>query len=143
MLHGRIEVQSYTLTDKNPATNLYEALKYPSVETTAEDPPLTLSPDEGNLHEIFAINGSAAFLDILSPPYGDDPRTGFERDCHYYRELAPSGVGYIDATKQYKTLLVQVNSPSYFWCDQAEYCGPPLKGVIERGKIVSAATPDH
>lgn len=39
-----------------------------------------LGPEEGNLHELQAIE-HCAFFDILSPPY--DPHSG--RDCTYYR----------------------------------------------------------
>ena len=49
------------------------------------DNPIYLHPREENLHEIATVEGPAAFLDILSPPYGPDHRTGTERECHYYQ----------------------------------------------------------
>ncbi|XP_037759863.1 2-aminoethanethiol dioxygenase isoform X2 [Chelonia mydas] len=55
---------------------------------TPASPPCLLSPHTDNLHQIDAVDGPAAFLDILAPPY--DPENG--RDCHYYRLLeAPAG----------------------------------------------------
>ncbi|XP_043374394.1 2-aminoethanethiol dioxygenase isoform X2 [Dermochelys coriacea] len=50
---------------------------------TPASPPCLLSPHTDNLHQIDAVDGPAAFLDILAPPY--DPESG--RDCHYYRLL--------------------------------------------------------
>lgn len=134
VVHGSISVQNYTLLDDSPPNNVYEAIKHPRNEIHAHDPPISLFPDKENLHEILSINGPAAFLDILSPPYGDDIRTGLERDCHYYREMGQSTMEYLENSKDNKILLTRVNSPMNFWCDQAEYCGPPLKGIIERGE---------
>ncbi|KAL8186922.1 UNVERIFIED_CONTAM: hypothetical protein K2H54_022027, partial [Gekko kuhli] len=48
---------------------------------TPASAPCRLSPHTDNLHQIDAVGGPAAFLDILAPPY--DPEHG--RDCHYYR----------------------------------------------------------
>ncbi|XP_074088443.1 2-aminoethanethiol dioxygenase [Macrotis lagotis] len=55
-------------------------------EYTAASAPCLLSPQRDNLHQIDAVDGPAAFLDVLAPPY--DPAAG--RDCHYYRLLEPA-----------------------------------------------------
>ncbi|XP_053778905.1 2-aminoethanethiol dioxygenase isoform X1 [Desmodus rotundus] len=54
-------------------------------EYTEASGPCVLTPHRDNLHQIDAVDGPAAFLDILAPPY--DPDDG--RDCHYYRVLEP------------------------------------------------------
>uniref|UniRef100_A0A672H3L3 2-aminoethanethiol (cysteamine) dioxygenase a n=1 Tax=Salarias fasciatus TaxID=181472 RepID=A0A672H3L3_SALFA len=51
--------------------------------------PCLLSPARDNLHRIDAVDGPAAFLDILAPPYNPDDG----RDCHYYKVLVPAAGG--------------------------------------------------
>ena len=50
-----------------------------------------LRPDENNLHEIEAgAESSAAFLDILAPPYNQSDESfpvDMRRDCDFFREL--------------------------------------------------------
>ena len=53
-------------------------------------PPLVLTPDDDNFHEIRAMDFEcSAFLDILSPPYHeseDEVRPGENvRNCTYFR----------------------------------------------------------
>ncbi|KAF2364557.1 Cysteine oxygenase/2-aminoethanethiol dioxygenase [Trinorchestia longiramus] len=134
VVHGGIAVQSYTLLGESGPHNLQCAAKHAPVKRTTDHPPLSLTPDRENLHEIVSLDGPAAFLDILSPPYGEDRRMGFERDCHYFREVDVSGHAFLSGLDVTKIWLAPIASPSDFWCDQAEYRGPPLKGVIERGK---------
>ncbi|XP_050699959.1 2-aminoethanethiol dioxygenase-like [Eriocheir sinensis] len=159
VVHGAVSIQSYSfLGDGNgqqqnngiphPSTTttmpshhqgLLAATKHPTIITSANDPACRLSPGENNLHEIHSLNGTAAFLDILSPPYGMDDRLGYERDCHYYRELdiLPPGfgggleegyeMGDGEGSSEGPTvLLCRVETPSDFWCDQAEFKGPPV-----------------
>ncbi|KAG0692603.1 2-aminoethanethiol dioxygenase [Chionoecetes opilio] len=142
VVHGAVSVQSYTLLrdsetqgrnapthkalgDHNhisyPPHHVLPATKHPEVVATADNPACRLNPGDNNVHEIHALDGPAAFLDILSPPYGNDARLGLERDCHYYREVGGGVGGGGDGGK---VLLCQVETPVDFWCDQAEYKGP-------------------
>lgn len=134
VVHGSIEVQSYTLQGTPGPHNLQSAIKHSPVERSSHHPPISLTPEKENLHEIVAIDGPAAFLDILSPPYGEDSRLGLKRDCHYYREVDASRLDFLSGLDKNETWLAQIPSPTDFWCDEAEYQGPPLKGVIERGE---------
>ena len=135
VVHGEIMVQSYSLSEEQQeSAPLLSATKHKPVRASIHDPPLSLTPNRENLHEIYSLNGPAAFLDILSPPYGTDVREGHERDCHYYCEVDPEELGRNDNTKTY---LKKISSPLDFWCDQAEYVGPPLKGVIDNNNLFS------
>ena len=51
---------------------------------TIDSPPCVLTPVTGNYHQVAAVGGPMAFLDILSPPYDHDRGL---RECHYYNEL--------------------------------------------------------
>lgn len=130
VVHGCIKVQSYTPLEQPNPPGLRPAVKHPPVIRNADQPPLSLCPNEENIHEIMSLDGPAAFLDILSPPYGLDTREGSDRDCHYYEQL-----GLVNDLDTSKVWLTRIPSPSEFWCDQAQYQGPPLTGVIERGRL--------
>ncbi|KAB7507847.1 2-aminoethanethiol dioxygenase [Armadillidium nasatum] len=139
VIHGSISVQSYTmkqpphftgeqnvkiLGSKKPFQDVYPAVKHPCVKVTSSDPACIVTPDSHNLHEISSVGGLAAFLDILSPPYGIDQRNGEERDCHYYEEINVPLKN--DMLPSDSVLLIKVPTPLEFWCDQAEYKGPPV-----------------
>lgn len=77
-----------------------------------------LEPNARNLHEIESVDGPAAFIDILSPPYDVDiPGVG-ERKCSYFlleKELEP-----------YIFQLREIDTPNWFWSDTYPYTGPTL-----------------
>lgn len=87
-----------------------------STNVTEKEEPCVLRPKEGNYHEICAVGGAAAFLDILAPPYDL-----VERDCHYYNALESK-----EPTSQCKIWLCQKPPPPDFWCDSAPYTGPKI-----------------
>ncbi|XP_077992341.1 2-aminoethanethiol dioxygenase-like [Glandiceps talaboti] len=90
-----------------------------------------LGSNEKNYHDIEAVDGPAAFLDILGPPY--DPDGG--RDCTYYREL--EGLSVQDQSKLSAATpaasvdgdvrwLQPIPQPRDFWCGYEEYPGPKV-----------------
>ncbi|KAM5142470.1 2-aminoethanethiol dioxygenase [Mantella aurantiaca] len=95
-------------------------------------PPCLLSPHRDNLHQISAVDGPAAFLDILAPPY--DPDDG--RDCHYYKLLPASpertdpGEGgqqaAADGVQPREVWLLEIPQPDDFWCGGEPYPGPKV-----------------
>ncbi|XP_064790197.1 2-aminoethanethiol dioxygenase-like [Oncorhynchus masou masou] len=94
-------------------------------EFTEESGPCMLTPDRDNLHQIDAVDGPTAFLDILAPPY--DPDDG--RDCHYYKVLesaSDSEDKKAEAQGQKEVWLMEVPQPSDFWCGGEPYPGPEV-----------------
>jgi cysteamine dioxygenase len=92
-----------------------EPLKELSPDTEAA----TLTPTHSNYHEITAVNGPAAFFDILSPPYDFDHPVFGKRRCHFYQKLTtntPAGAGQV--------LLQRIPSPDDYYCDTAPYYKP-------------------
>ncbi|NXO02872.1 AEDO dioxygenase, partial [Rhinopomastus cyanomelas] len=87
---------------------------------TPASPPCLLSPHSDNLHQIDAVDGPAAFLDILAPPY--DPQHG--RDCHYYRLLEGPPVGTEPPALPREVWLVETPQAADFWCGGEPYPGP-------------------
>ena len=65
------------------------------------------------------MEGPAAFLDILAPPY--DPEHG--RDCHYYRLLEGPPAGAEPALPR-EVWLLETAPAADFWCGGEPYPGP-------------------
>ncbi|XP_043958310.1 2-aminoethanethiol (cysteamine) dioxygenase a [Gambusia affinis] len=91
--------------------------------------PCLLTPVRDNLHQIDAVDGPAAFLDILAPPYNPDDG----RDCHYYRVLRSEAEPATDAKvdqeqlgdkKENEGWLLEIPQPEDFWCGGEPYPGP-------------------
>jgi len=101
---------------------LFLAEAHLPVMLNSDSPPCLLQPDSGNIHQIESVNGSAAFLDILSPPYNIDPSKDYhdqeERDCNYYRVIGEGKDGF--------PWLLQIPPPANFFCDTESYKGPEL-----------------
>ncbi|KAJ8396007.1 hypothetical protein AAFF_G00025390 [Aldrovandia affinis] len=93
-------------------------------EYTEGSAPCILTPLKDNLHQIDAVGGPAAFLDILAPPY--DPDDG--RDCHYYKVLQPVSENADQTTAQpdLEEWLLEVPQPDDFWCGGEPYPGPEV-----------------
>ncbi|EEB14276.1 conserved hypothetical protein [Pediculus humanus corporis] len=119
VLQGKLKITSYSVIDIESSINgIYSSMyynhplkviKHPEVILTNENECCMLTPTEKNIHEVECIEGPAAFLDILSPPYEDgsseEPRT-----CHYFQEHLPSA--HTDSNEIDDCLrLVQVPSP--------------------------------
>lgn len=85
-----------------------------------------------NLHEIEAINGTAAFLDILAPPYNSN-----DRDCSYFRVIGSA------MDKDHDMLiswLLVTDNPQDFWTDRLDYAGPPIVHV-ENSRSIKKSLP--
>lgn len=152
VIHGAVHVQSYSIiTDSDQKANedtvirsssnevlpsdinLTEetllrqvsllARKEPSFVLSATDDASTLSPLTGNIHEIHSVDGPAAFLDVLSPPYETDiPGIG-PRPCRYFKEL-DEDVEKVNQDKRPVMRLLRIPSPSDYWSHSAPYQGP-------------------
>lgn len=95
--------------------------------------PCLLTPVRDNLHQIDAVEGPAAFLDILAPPYNPDDG----RDCHYYKVLQTAAEGGTDGKsneeeqgedkdKEEEAWLLEIPQPEDFWCGGEPYPGPAV-----------------
>lgn len=91
-------------------------------EYSASSAPCLLTPQRDNLHQIQAVGGPVAFLDILAPPYDSDS----DRDCHYYKVLQPSAPGSHGPDRPEETWLMEIPQPEDFWCGGEVYPGPPV-----------------
>uniref|UniRef100_A0A0K8TL44 2-aminoethanethiol dioxygenase n=1 Tax=Tabanus bromius TaxID=304241 RepID=A0A0K8TL44_TABBR len=118
-LSGALLVRSYTAINEVPYSRIIK-----EVPVKAEEPKLinstsecaTLTPTECNYHEISAINGVAAFFDILSPPYDTNIPIYGRRRCNFYRKLPQdSPDGYT---------LERIPTPISYYCDSAVYVTP-------------------
>ncbi|GIY75236.1 2-aminoethanethiol dioxygenase [Caerostris darwini] len=130
VIHGTVKITSYSALANVPSdyklpqvvSNEKEKIqrdalipveKHFSGNVTDKDEPCVLKPMEGNYHEICAVGGCAAFLDILAPPYDMN-----ERDCHYYKHLEEK------TDSDIKSWLCMIPAPQEFFCNSAPYTGP-------------------
>ncbi|KAK7869574.1 hypothetical protein R5R35_003366 [Gryllus longicercus] len=135
VLTGTLKLQSYNILPAVEQDTLRRRTamgrnaifveKLPEVYVSDSDPACVLTPDEGNLHEIHSVDGPAAFLDILAPPYDSSVSENEERSCHYFQERKLNE----DRTLRNKNIvaLFRISSPSDFWSDSAPYTGPMLR----------------
>lgn len=72
-------------------------------------PATCLTPNESNFHEIQAVDGNAAFFDVLSPPYDDE--VGGTRKCSFYRRVS-GDIGGVE-----KIFLEKIPAPYSYYCD--------------------------
>ncbi|XP_068610735.1 2-aminoethanethiol dioxygenase-like [Brachionichthys hirsutus] len=148
VLYGKVRISSYDQLEENlstppqfkpplapPQTSFLRRSVLRSVAEYSEHcGPCLLTPVQDNFHQIAAVEGPAAFLDILAPPY--DPDDG--RDCHYYRVLqiaAEEGGAGGKSIKEHQgekkektavTWLLEVPQPEDFWCGGEPYPGPAV-----------------
>ncbi|KAG5872708.1 hypothetical protein JTB14_008802 [Gonioctena quinquepunctata] len=80
--------------------------------------PCILDPSNRNIHEIQSIDGPAAFLDILAPPYNTEIPNKGSRLCSYYAVLSNVMPNVFR--------LQEIRSPSWYWTDSCPYTGPNL-----------------
>ncbi|XP_036938479.1 2-aminoethanethiol (cysteamine) dioxygenase a [Acanthopagrus latus] len=114
-------------------TSLRRSVLRSVIEYSETSGPCLLTPVQDNLHQIDAVEGPAAFLDILAPPYNPDD----ERDCHYYKVLQTVAEGETDGKsneeqkgeetdKEKEAWLLEVPQPEDFWCGGEHYPGPTV-----------------
>uniref|UniRef100_UPI00398E5DE9 2-aminoethanethiol dioxygenase-like n=1 Tax=Pristiophorus japonicus TaxID=55135 RepID=UPI00398E5DE9 len=107
---------------------LRRSLLHCSEVLTETSGPCLLTPLHGNMHQIDALDGPAAFLDILAPPY--DPDVG--RDCHYFKVLqvsesaAKANPVPPEPQQPEAVWLLEVPQPADFWCGGEPYPGPKV-----------------
>lgn len=118
-ISGTIRVKTYTADPANlpndPLNSQFIKVKAECEKIlTPNDPAAVLSPTECNFHEISAINGSAAFFDILSPPYEADMPIYGPRPCSFYKKNTIEG-------SSNDFVLERINCPKDYYCDTASY----------------------
>ncbi|CAI6360132.1 unnamed protein product [Macrosiphum euphorbiae] len=117
VIYGKVKIQSYTPVHKDYSQindcNI-SAIKLAPIIVGETDDPCVLCPVEGNIHQVDTIDGPAAFVDILAPPYKTDiPEVG-NRCCRYFKE--------VNISKD--TKLAIISNPRDYWSDTALYTGP-------------------
>lgn len=129
VLSGKVKITSFSiLYDSLDKYNATESLYSPMItaECTTNEEIISsaseccvLEPSKSNLHEIESVDGAAAFLDILSPPYDSDiPNIG-PRKCSYFKIL--------QQISSNKYLLEEMSPPSWYWNDVLPYSGPEIQ----------------
>nr|CAI5837332.1 unnamed protein product [Callosobruchus analis] len=136
VISGKVRITSYSLNtlktqkiDRSLKEDPPPSLASSSREVTAElfsseivdtsSKPCMLEPNNKNLHEIESVDGPAAFLDILAPPYSTPTPNNGPRLCSYFAVLNQLSPNIFK--------LQEIKSPSWYWNDMFPYTGPELK----------------
>ncbi|XP_058803646.1 2-aminoethanethiol dioxygenase [Phymastichus coffea] len=122
VINGVVKIDSYTIESPNSTIEINQripATRHPSMIIGTTDPACVLTPDKRNLHEITCIEGPAAFLDILSPPYDTDEYGDGKRPCRYFKCISN------EMTEQVQLMIADV--PSSFYSRTIKYLGKPLR----------------
>uniref|UniRef100_A0A8D9BWB5 2-aminoethanethiol dioxygenase n=1 Tax=Cacopsylla melanoneura TaxID=428564 RepID=A0A8D9BWB5_9HEMI len=98
--------------------SVFLAHRHSPLLLTAADEARYLTPREHNLHEIHCVDGPAAFLDVIGPPY--KPVT--VQDCTYFEDM-----GEMSPDNKRVRMLHKISCPSYFYTDEEKYKGPPIE----------------
>ncbi|CAL7944341.1 unnamed protein product [Xylocopa violacea] len=130
VINGVVEVNNYTLkTNEDHTIRLNKevmAFRHKPVSLHSNSPACTLTPKDKNLHEITCIEGPAAFLDILSPPYDVDDSGKGPRPCTFFKTVSSSKSCTDSSDIIEEVKLVVIEDPPDFYSGSLKYTGPPL-----------------
>ncbi|XP_015585473.1 2-aminoethanethiol dioxygenase [Cephus cinctus] len=131
VIAGVIKIDSYSMqyADGDHIIKPNEeitAVKHPGIIVKDNDDACVLTPSERNLHEISCVEGPAAFLDILSPPYNVDEYGKGSRLCTFFRIISSQRATNSDEKTENVQLMV-IDSPPDFYSRSLKYLGPPLR----------------
>jgi cysteamine dioxygenase len=96
------------------------AVRHSSSIIKQTDPACVLTPVLKNLHEITCLEGPAAFLDVLSPPYDTGEYGEGKRPCTFFKVIS---INEISDNVQ----LVATDVPPTFYSRSINYMGQPLR----------------
>lgn len=118
VVQGKVRIRNFTLEMEDSAVENKRIIARiePEKIVSELDSPVVLTPKKGNIHEIQAVDGGAAFVDVLAPPYLSDIDGRGPRPCHYFIEVKSNLNGYAE--------FVKVNRVSDYWTDFSPYLGP-------------------
>lgn len=129
MISGIVELNNYSLKTKSDISNSNEeivAFRHRPISIHSNSSACILTPSERNLHEIFCVEGPAAFLDILSPPYEVDEFGRGPRPCTFFKTVKSKL--YTESTDIIEEVQLSVEeSPPDFFSSSIKYIGPSLK----------------
>ncbi|XP_031847232.1 2-aminoethanethiol dioxygenase [Nomia melanderi] len=129
VISGAVQVNSYTLkTNDDHIIKLNKeiaAFRHRPISLHSNSPACVLTPQDKNLHEISCIEGPAAFLDILSPPYDEDDSGNGPRPCTFFKTISSKlSTDLPDIIEEVKLLAFE--GPPNFDSESLKYTGPPL-----------------
>ncbi|XP_043793587.1 2-aminoethanethiol dioxygenase [Apis laboriosa] len=130
VISGVVQVNNYTLKANEDRTiRLNEevmAFGHKPISLHSNSPACTLTPRDKNLHEITCIEGPAAFLDILSPPYDVDESGKGPRPCTFFKTIDSSELCTDSPDIVEEVKLMVIEGPPDFYSGSLKYTGPPL-----------------
>ncbi|KAI6190281.1 Protein xylosyltransferase [Aphelenchoides bicaudatus] len=136
VLRGSLKVRSFSLLDTQKENELIQSLKSESINFSKNARPvlfegeqvasaknsgvLFLSPVEGNIHEVIALEDDTAFFDVLIP--------GYTSACIYYAQIADPKTKSAELKEGKVCWLQKIQTPRDYYTYELEY--HPLAGTL-------------
>jgi len=124
VISGKLKAECYTQIQTDKENGLLEKIvrvEEPKILSSSSEAAV-LYPDRYNFHELTALDGPAAFFDILSPPYSDiSDSTPDARHCSFFKKekIMVDSNGLNPTVK-----LTQIPVPDHYYCDSVYYEQP-------------------
>lgn len=121
VISGKLRADCYTQIPTDKENGLIVRAEEPKILDEASEAAV-LYPDKCNFHELTAIDGPAAFFDILSPPYSEvNDNSPDARHCSFFKKerFMVDSLGINPVIK-----LTQIPVPDYYYCDSVSYNQP-------------------
>ncbi|KAL7049413.1 hypothetical protein ACKWTF_003684 [Chironomus riparius] len=124
VISGKLKAECYTQITTDKENGLLEKIvqvEQPKILTETSEAAV-LYPDNCNYHELTALEGPAAFFDILSPPYSDiSDSSPNARHCSFFKKekIMVDNSGLNPTVK-----LTQIPVPDHYYCDSVYYEQP-------------------
>lgn len=114
-VYGSLKISSYTKILHSDTIHPGDSRVYVKQESEklidTSSQTMVLTPERGNIHEIIAVNGPAAFLDFLTPPYAD-----VERPCRFYQM---ESIKTLEGEKS--ITMTEIKCPASYWCASSDH----------------------
>jgi cysteamine dioxygenase len=118
VVSGKVKSQSYTRINADEKEIIVKAEEPKMLDEKSGS--VLLRPDFCNYHELTAVDGPAAFFDILSPPYSDiDDTSEDSRHCSFYKKIVVE-----NSNRNAILRLIKIPCPNNYFCDTVYYEQP-------------------
>lgn len=118
VISGKLKVHCYTRIQTDAEDEIIVRAEEPKILDELSE--ASIITNDCNFHELTALDGPAAFFDILSPPYSDmHDSTDEARHCSFFKKVMVD-----NSNKNAIIKLVSIPCPEHYYCDSVIFDQP-------------------